>query len=79
MDFDANGRTAVNKPKARLLLYEILGIAMVCSSVLFFWYSVGFMTEKDYIAAILQIFIGFSLVRGGLEMTKIALVSKDRP
>ena len=50
----------MNKPKARLLLYEILGIAMVCSSVLFFWYSVGFMTEKDYIAAILQIFIGFS-------------------
>jgi len=60
------------------VLYEILGILLVCGSAVFFWVSIGFLSEKDYIAGILQIFIGFALIRSGLEMTKIALVSKER-
>jgi len=48
---------------------------MVLASVVFFFYSVQFLSERDYIAAILQIFVGFAMVRSGIELTRMALLS----
>ena len=59
-------------------LYEILGLLLVLGSVVFFYYSVTFLADKDYIAAILQIFVGFALVRAGLELTKLSLLTTER-
>jgi len=57
------------------MVFEILGIVMVLASVVFFYYSVQFLSERDYIAAILQIFVGFAMVRSGIELTRMALLS----
>jgi hypothetical protein len=65
--------------KFRRVLYEVVGIVLVLVSIAFFWTSVSFLSERDYIAAILEIFVGFALVRAGLELTKIALIRGDRP
>ena len=65
--------------KTRRVVYEVAGIVLVLTSIAFFWASVRFLTERDYIAAILEIFVGFALVRAGLELTKIALIRGDRP
>jgi len=65
--------------KTRRVVYEVTGIVLVLTSIAFFWASVRFLTERDYIAAILEIFVGFALVRAGLELTKIALIRGDRP
>ncbi|HIA00424.1 MAG TPA: hypothetical protein EYN06_04770 [Myxococcales bacterium] len=59
----------------RKMVFEILGIVMVLASVVFFFYSVQFLSERDYIAAILQIFVGFAMVRSGIELTRMALLS----
>ena len=59
----------------RKMVFEILGIVMVLASVVFFYYSVQFLSERDYIAAILQIFVGFAMVRSGIELTRMALLS----
>ena len=63
----------------RRTLLEILGVLLVLSSIAFFFVSVRFLTDRDYIAAILQIFVGFALVRAGLELTKIAMLSEPDP
>jgi putative Mn2+ efflux pump MntP len=60
----------------RKMMLEILGILMVLGSVVFFYFSVQFLSERDYIAAILQIFVGFAMVRSGLELTRMALLDK---
>lgn len=59
----------------RKMVFEILGIVMVLASVVFFYYSVQFLSERDYIAAILQIFVGFAMIRSGIELTRMALLS----
>ena len=61
----------------RKMVLEILGILMVLASVVFFYFSVQFLSERDYIAAILQIFVGFAMVRSGLELTRMALLDKE--
>ena len=59
----------------RRIAYESLGILMVLSSLIFFFFSVEYLGERDYIAGILLIFVGFSLVRAGLELTKLSLLT----
>jgi hypothetical protein len=59
----------------RRRVYEILGVFMVLLSIAFFYYSVQFLGERDYIAAILQIFVGFAMVRSGIELTRLAILS----
>ena len=61
----------------RRILYEVVGIALVLGSVGFFYYSVRFLADRDYIAGILEIFVGFGLVRAGLELTKLALLTGE--
>lgn len=61
----------------RRTVYEIFGILMVLTSIVFFLYSVRFLTERDYIAGVLQIFVGFALIRAGLELSKLALLGEE--
>lgn len=63
----------------RRLVFELLGLLLVLASVAFFLVSVRFLSERDYIAGILEIFVGFALVRAGLELTKLSLLAGDRP
>lgn len=62
----------------RRAFYEGLGVVLVLASIVFFLYAVRFLGDRDYIAAILQIFVGFALIRAGLELTKLSLATVDR-
>ena len=62
----------------RRLILEALGILLLLASIVFFLFSVRFLGERDYIAAVLLIFVGFSLVRGGLELTKLSLLAGEQ-
>lgn len=59
-------------------IYELVGMLMVLASIVFFFYSVQFLSDRDYIGGILQIFVGFALIRAGLELTKIGLLKEER-
>jgi hypothetical protein len=39
---------------------------------------VRFLAEREYIGGILQIFVGFSLIRAGLELSRLGLLREDR-
>ncbi len=62
----------------RRLIFEILGVLLVLGSVGFFFASVRFLADRDYIAGILEIFVGFALVRAGLELVKLGALAGDR-
>ncbi len=63
------------KQGMRQLVYEIVGILLVICSVFFFIISANFLAKAAYIASILNVFVGFALIRAGLELTKIGLLA----
>ncbi|TDP73590.1 hypothetical protein DFR33_106234 [Bradymonas sediminis] len=58
----------------RALIYEILGLIFVASTMVFFYQCIMFLAEKDYIAGFATLAIGFIVLRGGIEMGKMALL-----
>lgn len=55
-------------------LYETLSIALLATSLFFFFRCTQFLTEKDYLAATLTLFIGFTVVRVGVELARLAVI-----
>lgn len=59
---------------AKRILLEGLGTILVLCSLYFFYVSVRFLTEKDYVAGVLEIFVGLAVIRAGIELQKLAVV-----
>ena len=58
------------------IVYEISSLASITASLFFFYLSTRFLTEKDYLAATLALFIGFTVVKGGVELAKLGVISR---
>ena len=43
----------------RATIYEILGLAFLLGSAAFFWRTVEFLAQKDYVAGIIALVVGF--------------------
>lgn len=56
------------------LFYELVSLGLVVASLFFFYQSTRFLTVKDYLAAALTLFIGFAVVRVGVEMARLAVI-----
>jgi hypothetical protein len=61
----------------RRYFFEILAVILISASLLFFYECVAFLTRRDYVAAIILMFIGFAVIRIGAELARIALVQKE--
>jgi hypothetical protein len=62
----------------RSFVYDIMSWLLTASSLFFFYQSTQFLVAKDYIAAGMTLFIGFLMVKMGLELGKLALVMRRR-
>jgi len=51
--------------------YEVVSIILIMTSLYFFYYCIRFLAGRDYIAGILSILAGFSIIRAGLELLKV--------
>lgn len=49
-----------------------LGAVVALASLYFFYRGVGFLATQDYVAALLTIFVGFALVKSGVELVRLA-------
>lgn len=58
----------------RSLIYEILGLGLLAGSVLFFYRCVSFLADKDYVAGVAVLAIGFFMLRAGTELGKLAVL-----
>ena len=62
----------------KIFLFVSLSIALLVASIFFFHQSGGFLMERNYLAGLLHIFVGFATIRGGLEFARLAVVLQDR-
>jgi len=62
-----------NQPTFILILVAICMLA----SLYFFYVATELLAQKDYIAAVLAIFVGLTLIRSAVESQKLLLFRDD--
>ena len=60
----------------RPTVYEGLSLAMLFGSLFFLYRSVEFLAQKDYVAGIITLGIGFMVIRVGVELGRLAFVTR---
>jgi len=60
----------------RRYFFEGLAFILVTGSLVFFYQCVRFLARRDYVAAILLMFIGFAVIRVGAELARLALIDR---
>lgn len=58
------------------VVFEIVSLGLVLGSLFFFYRCTAFLTEKDYLAATLTLFIGITVVRVGVELARLAVIAR---
>jgi hypothetical protein len=56
--------------------FEALAVVLFAGSLVFFYECIRFLTHRDYVSAILLMFIGFAVIRVGAELARLALVDR---
>ncbi len=61
----------------RRYFFEILALLLIGGSMFFFKESIDYLARRDYIAALVVMIIGVSVITVGKEMARLALVQRD--
>lgn len=61
----------------RRSFFEILALLLMGGSLVFFVECIHYLTRRDYVSAIILMFIGLSVISVGREMARLALVQKE--
>jgi hypothetical protein len=61
----------------RRWFFEVLAILLIGGSLVFFWECVSYLAKRDYIAAVVLVGIGLSVLTVGKELARLALVQKE--
>jgi hypothetical protein len=56
--------------------FELLAFLLLCGSLVFFYECIRFLARRDYVSAILLMFIGFAVIRVGAELARLALIDR---
>lgn len=63
--------------KVRKYFFEVLSLCLMLSSLVFFYECIRFLTTRDYVGAIVLMFIGFAVIRVGSELARLALIERQ--
>lgn len=58
----------------RATLYDTIGMGMLLGSAYFFYQTMALLAQKDYVAAIIAMAVGFLVIRVGVEISKLAIL-----
>lgn len=61
----------------RRYFFEFLSVGMFIGSAMFFLECLDYLARRDYISAVIVMFIGLSVIAVGKEMARLALIQKD--
>ena len=61
----------------RRYFYELLALALIAGSIVFFRESIAYLARREYVSAVLVMLIGMSVIAVGKEMARLALIQKD--
>ncbi|MGM0577036.1 MAG: hypothetical protein ACQEXJ_15025 [Myxococcota bacterium] len=55
-------------------LLWLVAVALFAAAVWSFHTSSGFLSERDYLAGLLHVLVGLATLRGGVEVSRLAVV-----
>lgn len=58
----------------RATLYDTIGLGLLLGSTYFFYRTIEFLAQKDYVAGALALVVGFLVIRVGVEVSKLAIL-----
>lgn len=58
----------------RATLYDTVGLSLLFGSTFFFYKTMSFLAQKDYVSGALAMVVGFLVIRVGVEVSKMAIV-----
>ena len=61
----------------RRSLFEVLAVVLIVGSLAFFYECVSYLAKRDYVAALILLGIGLSVITVGKELARLALVQKE--
>jgi hypothetical protein len=61
----------------RKYFFEVLAAILILGSLGFFCECVSYLSRHDYVAAILLLFVGVSVIHVGAELARLALVERE--
>ncbi len=61
----------------RKYFFEFLALALIGGSLIFFFETLHYLAERDYVAALFVMVIGVAVISVGKEMARLALVQRD--
>ena len=61
----------------RVYFFEILAVLLMGGSIVFFVECIGYLSKRDYVGAIILMFVGLSVISVGKEMARLALIQKE--
>jgi hypothetical protein len=61
----------------RRYFFEILALLLLLGSLVFFKECIGYLEKRDYVASLILLVIGLSVIWVGKEMARLALVQKE--
>lgn len=67
----------MQKMRVRKYFFEALSLGLMISSLVFFYECIRFLATRDYVAAIVLMFIGFAVIRVGSELARLALIERQ--
>ena len=60
----------------RATIYDTLGIGFLFGSGYFFYRSLEFLAQSDYVAGILAMVVGILVVRAGVDISRLATAAQ---
>jgi hypothetical protein len=61
----------------RQFFFEALAVLLLGGSLVFFVECIDYLARRDYVAALILMLIGMSVIAVGKEMARLALVQKE--
>ena len=61
----------------RKWILTTLGAILLMGSLYFFYKAAWFLGGQDYLAGVLQIFVGLAVIKSGIELEKLAAVAGE--
>ena len=58
----------------RATLYDTVGLGLLLGSTFFFYKTIAFLAQKDYVAGLIALVVGFLMIRVGVELGKLSIL-----
>lgn len=60
----------------RSTFYEVSSIGLLLATLFFYYRCVEFLAQKDYVAGVIALGIGFLVTRAGVELARLSFYAR---